>query len=397
MPPAKKHKLIRPKAKSLIGHRFGRLIVIGTSDKLDVYGVPMVKCKCDCGNIIETSRTYLRNGHKKSCGCFQIQSRHDTHFIDLTGKKFDRLTVLGVDPTYKKSGKYKWICRCDCGNIVSVFGNNLGRKNTMSCGCLNREAIHERQFKDLTGQRFGRLTVIKLYDGPDNRKFKTTRWLCKCDCGNETVAETGNLMNGHTQSCGCLIYDTITTHKLTTTRTGRRIYSIYGLMKRRCYNPKDNSYDRYGGRGIYICDEWLEDGDDYPGLMRFYNWAINNGYADDLSIDRIDNDGPYAPWNCRWATNKVQANNKSTSRYLYDADGELLSYAMFEEKHDLPSCYVTKYLRYWSLNEIVFSVNHPELGMCKRHHKVVDKDGFTHLIPNYQNRGMQRGNKKENC
>lgn len=372
----------------LSGMVFGRLTVIRMVTPANNEQVYI--CKCSCGNEILVKRKYLIDGHKQSCGCFQRESRHK-RLKDITGNRYGRLVVLGQDLEYNKNHAQKrWICKCDCGNIVKVFSFNLKRNNTASCGCYAREATSQTHKKDITGQRFGRLIAIRPYTGIDTRKITTsTLWECKCDCGNITVADISNLMNGHTRSCGCLIADTITTHGVCKTEVGRHLMNIHTNMIRRCYNPKDHSYSNYGGRGIYICDEWYTPDDKYnSGVLNFYNWSIENGYEIGLSIDRIDNDGPYAPWNCRWVTTKVQANNRQTTKYIVDADGERLTYALFDEKHGLPRNFTSHAMRHWDANAHVHCVNHPELKMriSYKTKEYVDKDGFVVLIPNYEKR-----------
>lgn len=155
------------------------------------------------------------------------------------------------------------------------------------------------RFKDLTGQTFGYLTVIeRVYDPA----YKRVHWRCMCKCGNETIVTGDALTTGKTSSCGCKVYETKNqTHGLRHTR----IYSIWCGMKKRCYNPAEKSYTRYGAKGITVCEEWLHD------FMAFYKWSMDNGYTDKLTIDRIDNSKGYSPDNCRWITHAEQQRNKS--------------------------------------------------------------------------------------
>lgn len=154
---------------------------------------------------------------------------------------------------------------------------------------------------DLIGKHFGQLTVVAR---KPNNKWKEAMWECVCDCGGTTITTGKHLRSGHTTSCGCLRMASITKHGL----YGNRLYTIHHNMKQRCYDKNNKDYHRYGGRGVVMCDEWKND------FMSFYKWAIENGYRDDLTIDRVNNDGIYEPSNCKWVTMKEQAQNRSTTK-----------------------------------------------------------------------------------
>jgi hypothetical protein len=155
--------------------------------------------------------------------------------------------------------------------------------------------------RNLEGEKHGHLTVIEKVG---------TNVICKCDCGNKITIRAVDFARGKYSTCGCslrykLMSESATKHGDTRKSSPyARIYRIYQGMKNRCYIKSFDGYDDYGGRGILVCDEWLK------SYSSFRKWALNNGYADSLSIDRIDVNGNYSPDNCRWATTKEQSMNK---------------------------------------------------------------------------------------
>jgi hypothetical protein len=211
--------------------------------------------------------------------------------------------------------------------------------------------------KDLTGQSFGKLIVIKEVEPyyPSNypQRARYRRWLCKCDCGNEKAILQTSLESGNTKSCGCGCEEN---RKRIMTKPGEskhkysqetRLRKILTNMKMRCYNPHTKYFENYGGRGIRIGDEWLAK----DGADAFCEWALNNGYADGLTIDRINNDGDYEPNNCRWVDRIAQMNNTRLTRYL-TYEGKTQSVTLWaREKGMKPVTLISRLERGWNVED----------------------------------------------
>lgn len=159
--------------------------------------------------------------------------------------------------------------------------------------------------KDITGMRFGRLTVIKRADDYLCGKNRLTQWLCKCDCGECKTVLANSLSRGKTRSCGCYRKEYVARKNITHKQSHTRLYAEWRNMINRC---KFNTH--YKNNKIDICDEWANN------FVSFYEWSIINGYSDDLTLDRVDNDRGYSPNNCRWVSTIIQQNNKGNNHYI---------------------------------------------------------------------------------
>ena len=239
-------------------------------------------------------------------------------YKNYIGQVYNKLTILDI----KHKGKNLYYsCKCECGNLKDIRCDQVLDSSVKSCGCLKHTNKHE----DLSGKKYGKLTVIR----EAGRKSKKILWECKCDCKNIVFITGDNLKSGHTASCGCYqkerTKETLSKHG----KTNTRLFTIWQGMKNRCYNKKSNRFTRYGGKGIKVCDEWLND------FQNFYEWAINNGYSETLTIDRVNNNGDYCPENCRWCDYTEQSNNRSTNRFI-EYKGERKTIANWSKVTGIP-------------------------------------------------------------
>lgn len=276
----------------LTGEKFNMLTVIQLNCG-DFMDCTRWDCVCDCGNKCIIKGRDLKRGKTKSCGCLRGK------FQDITGNTYNKLTVISLN---SKKHPAKWNCICECGNHCVVIGSSLKNGGTKSCGCLYK-TMKRRPPADLTGLKFNRLTVLFK-----DISSKSCVWFCRCDCGKITNVHVSNLTTGHTKSCGCFNIEMLKISKRThgCSVENKRLYRIWNCMKYRCNSKKHSSYEFYGGRGIVVCKEWED-------CTVFFEWALSNGYKPDLTLHRVDNNGNYCPENCIWVTVEIQMQNTSRS------------------------------------------------------------------------------------
>ena len=208
-------------------------------------------------------------------------------------------------------------------------------------------------YRDLTGERYGRLTVVRHVDRPQqyqNRQF----WLVQCDCGEERVMSSSEWNRHARMSCGCYQRESASKRAfeqhLTHGKTGTRLYAIWSSMIRRCETKSCKEYPLYGGRGISVCDEWRKD------FTAFEKWMLEHGYDDSAprgqcTLDRKDNDGNYCPENCRVATQKEQSRNRRSNRLL-TYNGVTKTMVEWAEEYGLSVGTLRDRLSYgWSIEE----------------------------------------------
>ena len=238
-------------------------------------------------------------------------------FENLENKKFGLLTVLKLAPK-TKNRSILWVCQCNCGNKIVARNKNILEGVTTDCGCISKNGLKQ-------GQKVARLTLIKAITYGRGKK-----WECLCECGNDLLVKEYDIKNGVIKSCGCLKEEYSQIGNPVHNLNGTRLQRIYYSMKRRCYLKTHIHYKNYGGRGIVICDEWLGKN----GLKNFAEWALKNGYKEDLSIDRIDNNGNYCPGNCKWSTCLEQQNNTSYNKII-EYNGEEMTVSQAARKYNI--------------------------------------------------------------
>lgn len=295
------------KACDLVGRRFGKLVVIKRSEN-NHRGNTMWECRCDCGKTKIALGYDLTHGRTTSCGCNPCGKVSPSR-QDLTGKTFNKLTVINLNKERSKKGVLYWNCRCECGNTTVVSGYNLKSGHTGSCGCdLGKHfKTHKyiRQPKNKIGQTFNGIEVIDKA-GFDNKG--KILWKCRCHCGREFIAKNRHI--SRILSCGCAK----NSHFMRNSKLCyignysfdkeiyRELRKEWSSMKRRC-EPNYHSAKNYYDRGILVCDAWTN-------FDIFAIWALNHRYEIGLTLDRINNEKGYDPDNCRWVTMKVQQNNR---------------------------------------------------------------------------------------
>ena len=227
--------------------------------------------------------------------------------MELTGKKFNRLTV--IERNGKKNGSITWLCKCECGNHTTTTSNYLTSGHTKSCGCLVIEKISKLRKRNHIGRKNGKLEVIK--------ELGENKILVRCECGTEKEIILSNLPKTH--SCGCI-------------RGGHphsKLKGVWESAKQRCNNPNHKFYNRYGGRGIEFSQSWSD-------YVVFKEWAESNGYQEGvgLTLDRIDNNLGYSPDNCRWVDMKTQIRNRRNTFHV-DFKGEKVTLGFLSDQYGI--------------------------------------------------------------
>ena len=238
--------------------------------------------------------------------------------FELAGQQFGKLTAIKYTKRRNKSNQSLWKCRCECGKIKYVTTGDLKRLKVTNCGCKRLNLI---------GQQFGRLTVIRKQR---MKKYGRAYWLCQCQCGKKTFVKGTDLTLLKTKSCGCYRREKTSQVFRKHGDSGyvmSRLYRAWAGMKQRCLNINCEQYKYYGGRGIKLYKMWHD-------YVTFKNWALANGWREDLEIDRIDNDGNYCPENCRWVTHKENCRNTRRTRW-FTINGETKSLADWCDIYDI--------------------------------------------------------------
>lgn len=223
--------------------------------------------------------------------------------IDATGQRYGALTA--IKPTeIRTRGSVNWLFKCDCGNEVVYPLNGVRAGRQKSCGChINRKLPKPRQSTLKPGDQFGDLTVVRIVGKHTDKHFMSE---VKCKCGETFTTRDSLIRCGRVTKCKKCSYEASKTHGMSDTP----LFHCWQGMRSRCYNPNNKEYQHYGARGISVCPEWNDS-------RTFMEWALNNGYKEGLTIDRIDVNGNYEPSNCRWTTYIRQARNKRNTRYIH--------------------------------------------------------------------------------
>lgn len=309
---------------SRIGAMNGVYEIIDINYDFSIRGRDITLRCSECGKIIH--RTMIAGKNKwseliKSCECQKVKAKRQQMldsenraknkkalmFSDagsMIGMEYGDYKIVAVE---EKNNKPLFVLRCsECGNITTAPYESIKNDAKIHKHCT-KHFVKVKFDENYIGQKKNCLKIIGITRFENNRKA----FLCECDCGNKVLVKPTFWDNETVKSCGCKKEELLSmANRKENPVSKMRIYHIYQGMKSRCFNKKSDNYANYGGRGITICQEWLDD------FMNFYNWAIENGYEETLSIDRIEVNGNYEPSNCRWATNAEQQRNKRNNVYI---------------------------------------------------------------------------------
>lgn len=294
---------------SLCGREIHRMMIRGRNKWSEL----IKSCPCEKEKTEKEYRERLRKEREEKQQL--ILSRINKIFGD-----YEIISVLNLE-----SNNPRYVMRCrECGEEINVSANSFWQRTNFECRKHRPRTEPIIKFDEsYIGMKKNFLTVREITRLPNGHRAL----LCECDCGNAKAIEPAQWEQGIVKSCGCkhdeLQKESSTIHG----HSGDRLYKVYGGMKQRCYNKNSTNYPNYGGRGIRICQEWLED------FMNFYQWAMDNGYdynaeRGECTIDRIDVNGNYEPSNCRWVSEQAQARNKrprknwKSRRKMYEYDGK---------------------------------------------------------------------------
>lgn len=295
--------------KNVVGEKYNRFTIVehvgykisgGKRQK-------MVRALCECGNERVAEYREIKRGKRKSCGCINEERKRKIN----AGDKFGFWEVIKETDKYKHtdgSSERRFECKCVCQKEKSVNIQSLLNGSSKSCGCQGRvkeklPEIKPISLEELNKQDLGEWKAIDIIQYYKTNKKLVEKIVIQCSCGTkeEKVYKEGLIKVGNKMCTPCFKYKKSYINNLP---HKKRLHNIWGNMKTRCRKPKSKDFIRYGAKGVNICDEWCK-------FINFYNWALENGYTEELTIDRKDSNGNYCPENCEWVTKTY--NSRKTS------------------------------------------------------------------------------------